>query len=77
MPESFKKGPLGRTLLRLQPEEWQLYTVIPDRVDGDNIVYGYFHLPLKWHSQDRPGLRWRYGINSARYNERNPRTSLP
>ncbi len=43
MPESFKKGPLGRALLRLQPEEWQLYTVIPDRVDGDNIVYGYFH----------------------------------
>ncbi len=43
MPETFKKGPLGQALLRLQPEEWQLYTVLPDRVDGDNIVYGYFH----------------------------------
>jgi hypothetical protein len=43
MPDSFKKGAFGKALTRLQPEEWQLYTVMPDRVDGDNIVYGYFH----------------------------------
>jgi len=35
--------PLGHAMGYLQPEEWQLYTVIPDRVDGDNVVSGYFH----------------------------------
>lgn len=43
MPEKFQHGSLGRALSRLQPEEWQLYTVIADRVDGDNILFGYFH----------------------------------
>lgn len=43
MPESFKQRAFGKALTRLQSEEWQLYTVIPDRVDGDNIVYGFFH----------------------------------
>ena len=43
MPDTFRKGVFGRALERLQPEEWQLYTILPDRVDGDNIVYGFFH----------------------------------
>lgn len=43
MPQSFKEGAFGKALTKLQPEEWQLFSVMPDRVDGDNIVYGYFH----------------------------------
>ena len=43
MPDAFKRSPLGLAMGRPQPEEWQLYTVMPDRIDGDNIMEGYFH----------------------------------
>lgn len=53
MPKSFKRGAFGKSLTRLQPEEWQLYSVLPDRVDGDNIVYGFFHSHKFEFDQDK------------------------